>query len=51
VAVSVPLGLVVQPRLVSKLSKNTVTGPGPVTVSEIGEVRVVAPLTPWALKL
>src|SRR4029079_16047841 len=34
VAVSVPLGFRVQPRLVSKLSKKTVTAPGGLTVSD-----------------
>src|SRR3954471_5079009 len=51
VAVSVPLGFRVQPRLVSKLSKNTVTAPGGVTVSDRAALCVVAPLVPTTWKL
>ena len=50
VALSVALGFTVQPRLVSKLSKNTVTGPAPGTVKLIAWFLVVAPLVPEIVK-
>src|SRR5262245_30615022 len=51
VAVSVPFGLVVHPWLVSKSSKKTVTGPGPVTVSDMAALCDSEPLVPLTWKL
>jgi hypothetical protein len=47
VAVSVALKLRVQPRLVSKLSKNTVVAPAALTVRDTVALRVSEPPAPW----